>query len=177
MPRLFVAIELPGAVKERLSLLCGGVPGARWLSTDQMHLTLKFIGEVDGARFDDIRAALEQVRGAPCALSISGVGLYGKLRQPRVLWAGIEPEEEVIWLHGAIEKSLSGLGVAPDKRKYRPHVTLARFKNGRGRRIRQFLEQNGALTIPGIDVTRFVLFSSFLSHSGAIYSVEETYSL
>lgn len=177
MVRLFIAIELPGAVKERLSLLCGGVPGARWLSTDQMHLTLKFIGEADGTRFDDIRAALEQVRAAPCTISISGVGLYGKLRQPRVLWAGIEPGEEVIRLHGAIEKALSGLGVAPDKRKYSPHVTLARFKNSGGRRIRQFLEQNDALTIPGIEVSRFVLFSSFLSHKGAIYGVEEAYPL
>ncbi len=177
MVRLFIAIELPGAVKERLSLLCGGVPGARWLRTDQMHLTLKFIGEVDGPRFDDIRGALERVREAPCTISISGVGLYGKLRQPRVLWAGVAPGEPVIRLHGAIEKALSGLGVAPDERKYRPHVTLARFKNGRGRRVRQFLEQNDALTIPGIDVTRFVLFSSFLSHKGAVYSVEEAYDL
>ncbi len=177
MIRLFVALELPEDVRGRLAALGGGVPGARWLRPEQMHITLRFIGEVDGARFEDIRIGLGEISAPPLSLAITGVGLFGKLRQPRVLWAGITPDEPVIALHDKIEHRLIDCGLAPEGRKFKPHVTLARLKNAKAAKVESFLQSHDGLYIPGIEVTRFALFSSFLSASGAIYRIEESYPL
>ncbi|MFQ5535076.1 MAG: RNA 2',3'-cyclic phosphodiesterase [Sphingomonadales bacterium] len=177
MIRLFVGIELPETVKERLLALGGGVPGARWQTDAQLHLTLRFIGEVDGARCNDIHSALGEIRAKPFVVAIKGVGLFGKLTNPRILWAGIEPDEPVIRLHEKIKKALTGIGLPPEERKYRPHVTLARFRHSGPDRVRAFLEQNDALALPAFEVRNFALFSSFLSHGGAIYRIEERYDL
>ena len=177
MIRLFVALELPQDVRTRLAALAGGVPGARWLLPEQMHITLRFIGAVDGARFADIRISLAEISAPPMVLAIAGVGLFGSLRQPRLLWAGITPDAPVIALHDKIERRLIGCGLEPEGRKFRPHVTLARIKRTRAAKVTTFLQQHDGLYIPGIEVTRFALYSSFLSASGAIYRIEQTYPL
>src|SRR4051795_9052565 len=98
MYRLFVSIELPDDVKSSLARLAGDVPGARWLEPDEMHLTVRFIGEVDGVVFDDILAALDDVRVPSFTLGLRGVGHFPPRGEPRVLWAGLERSPELTTL-------------------------------------------------------------------------------
>ena len=175
MTRLFVAVELPEDVKERLAALSGGVEGARWQNIEQMHLTLRFIGEVDQPQEADIRAALAGLRFAPFQATLAGIGLFGKARRPRALWVGVDDPKPLKHLHEKIDQALVSAGVAPEERKFTPHVTLARFRGGRANRLEDFLDSYAGLTLPAFDVNSFALFSSHLSHTGASYRVEEAF--
>ena len=175
MTRLFVAVELPEDIKERLAACRGGIEGARWQNTEQMHLTLRFIGEVNPLRQADIHAALASLRFTPFQVTLAGIGLFGKARKPRALWVGVEDAKPLRHLHEKIIHSLLGAGVAPEERKFMPHVTLARFSGGRARRLEDYLDHYAGLALPAFDVRSFALISSHLSQAGARYRVEETF--
>jgi 2'-5' RNA ligase len=175
MIRLFVALTLPADVRRRLAALCSGVSGARWQRLDQFHLTLRFIGEVDEATGREIAEALDQVAITPFPLAIAGVGSFGDRRRPQVLWAGVRPEPELERLQGRIESTLQRAGLPAERRKYQPHVTLARLRDGHAGRVAEFLTGNGGFALPPFIVQGFTLYSSFLSHSGAIYRPEAEY--
>lgn len=175
MTRLFVAVELPEDIKERLAICRGGIEGARWQGIEQMHLTLCFIGEVDPLREADIRTALAGLRFTPFQVTLAGIGLFGKARKPRALWVGVDDPKPVKHLHEKIIQSLLGAGVASEDRKFMPHVTLARFRGGRARRLEDFLDHYAGLALPAFDVRSFALISSHLSQAGARYRVEEIY--
>lgn len=175
MIRLFVALSLPAVVRQRLSLLCSGLSGARWQRPDQFHMTLRFIGEVDGRRARDIADALDQVIIDPFDLTIAELGVFGDKRRPQVLWAGIRPQPELDRLQGKIEMALQRVGLPPERRKFQPHVTLARLRDANAERIAAFLGRQGAFALPPFQVEGFTLFSSFLSQSGAIYRPEAEY--
>ncbi len=174
MTRLFVAVELPEDVKGRLASCRGGVEGARWQDIAQMHLTLRFIGEVDQPQEVDIRAALTGLRFQPFQVTLAGIGLFGKARRPRALWVGVDDPKPLKHLHEKIDQALVSAGVAPEERKFTPHVTLARFR-GRARRLEDFLDSCAGLALPAFEVNSFALFSSHLSHTGAQYRVEEAF--
>ena len=114
--RLFVAIPLPDAVRHDLARLCAGVPGARWTPAENLHLTLRFIGEADGGRYHDIAAALGAVDGAAFDLQLAAVGRFGDRRRARVLWAGVRPSESLINLQAKIERAALPLGIDPPRR-------------------------------------------------------------
>ena len=175
MTRLFIALELPEEIKERLVACRGGIEGARWQSAEQMHLTLRFIGEAAPQQEKDIRAALVGVRFKPFQMALEGIGLFGKARRPRALWTGVADPEPLKHLHEKIDQSLMTVGIAPETRKFTPHVTLARFRSGKARRLEDFLDHYAGLSLPPFEVNSFALFSSPLSHSGALYNVEETF--
>lgn len=177
MPRLFVAIELPAEIKQRLHPLCHGVAGAKWRGVEQFHLTLRFIGEVDGAQARDIDLALAAVAVPPFDLSLRGIGHFGDRKRPRALWAGVVDEGTLNRLSRRVERVLTEIGIAPDARKFTPHVTLAYLKDSRMADVSAYETLNGAFTTPSFQVDRFFLFSSFLSSSGAIYSAEAEYPL
>ncbi|HYM30425.1 MAG TPA: RNA 2',3'-cyclic phosphodiesterase [Candidatus Cybelea sp.] len=177
MIRLFVAIALPEPVRQRLTMLCAGVPGARWAKPENMHLTLRFIGEVDGATFTDIMDALGHVSVPRFPLQIDGVGQFGEKRRADLLWAGVRPHELLLRLQGKVENALQRLGFDPDPRKFHAHVTLGRLKGTPIERVASFLSGNGGFYLPPFEVSEYVLFSSFLSHGGAIYRAEATYRL
>ncbi len=175
--RLFVALELPEAVRERLHRLGGGVPGARWVAPERMHVTLRFIGEVDGARFTDIVDALGEVRMPRFTVRLDGIGRFGTGRRTRVLWAGLVPSDELDRLHRKIEGALVRAGVEPEHRKFHPHVTLARLNAPAPARLAAFLAANGNLVSEDLAVDSFVLFSSLLGSDGAVYRPEAVYPL
>jgi len=127
MIRLFVALALPDAVADPIKLLQGGVPGARWMERDQLHLTLRFIGEVDGRDAAAIDDALSQVRAPRFTLELKGVGEFGG-KTPRALWAGVRVESEIVHLQRKVESALQRLGLEAEERKFKPHVTLARLR-------------------------------------------------
>ena len=177
MPRLFVAIDLPEYIQERLSSLCCGLPGARWIKAEQMHLTLRFIGDVDTNVFKDIQEALNDVRSTPFTMQLEGVGFFPPRGKPRVVWVGIRKIEQLVQLRNRIEAVLVQAGLEPEGRKYSPHITLARLKNTPSSKVGVFLSHNGMFTTEEFQVNEFFLYSSVLNSKGAKHYIEAGYSL
>lgn len=177
MPRLFVAVDLPVNIREELALLCCGLPGARWIDPDQMHLTLRFIGEVDGALFKDVREALTEVHCEPFAMQLDGIGFFPPRGQPRVVWVGIKKSEQLAQLRNRVESALVRAGLEQEGRKYSPHITLARLNNTPASKIGAFLVHNGLFMTEEFSVNEFLLYSSVLNSKGAKHFREEGYSL
>jgi RNA 2',3'-cyclic 3'-phosphodiesterase len=176
MHRLFVAIRPPEAIRERLLDLMEGVKAARWQDEEQLHLTLRFVGEVDRHQADDIAAALGTIRHPPFEVAVSGIGSFDRRGQPVTLWAGVSPHEPLKSLHKKVDQAVQRAGVEPDHRAYLPHITLARLNRSTGP-IAPLLESAGALSSPPFPVDSFGLYESHLSPQGAIYTVVERYSL
>ncbi len=177
MFRLFVAIDPPAAIIARLGSLCAGVPGARWVEPDQMHLTLRFIGEVEGAGRDDVRSELGRVLAAPFTLTLRGTDCFGGRRRSRTLWVGIEPSPPLLELQAKIEAALGRAGVAPEGRKFLPHVTLARLKAGPPDRIARFLAETGGFKSEPFAVDAFALYESQLNRGGAAHTLDAGFPL
>lgn len=176
MLRLFVAIGLPHATCVDLSMLGGGVPGARWVPAENYHVTLRFIGEVQPHAAEDAASALSAISARPFDLQIKGCGVFGHDR-PRSIWAGIEPNEALDRLHGKIERAFQRIGLNPDKRNFTPHVTLARLRNAEPLKVQQFVEEHNLYRAMPFEVDSFGLYSSDLSHTGSIYHLEQSYRL
>jgi 2'-5' RNA ligase len=177
MVRLFVAIPFPAALQERLALLSGGIPGARWTLADNFHLTLRFIGEVDSDRYDDVVGALGQVRAAGFELVLRGLDQFGKGDKARVLWLGVEKNPALLYLRERIEVALTHAGLAPETRKYTPHVTLARLHGAAGGRLGEFVQANHLARLGPLPVDSFALFSSTSFEDGPSYEIEVEYPL
>ena len=176
MHRLFVAIRPPEPIRDRLIGAMGGISGARWQSDEQLHLTLRFIGEVDRHRAGDIHAALGAIHHPRFAIAISGLGTFDRRGQPESVWAGVTPHQPLRELHKKVDQAIARVGVAPEQRAYLPHITLARLKRSSGS-VRNLLEQSGGLSSPAFTVESFALFESKLTPDGAAYSVIERYPL
>jgi RNA 2',3'-cyclic 3'-phosphodiesterase len=174
--RLFTALALPDAVVEKLPAMQGGVPGARWQKREQMHLTLRFIGEADGAMTAAIDDALATVTAPAFTLRLKGTGSFGG-RLPRDLWAGVEPSAPLEHLNRKIESALQRLGLEAERRKFTPHVTLARLKGTPKGAVVDFLTDHALYTSDPFPVAGFVLYSSKLTSDGSIYRAERAYRL
>ncbi|HLJ20913.1 MAG TPA: RNA 2',3'-cyclic phosphodiesterase [Stellaceae bacterium] len=173
MLRLFVGIDLPPELKLRLSLLCVGVPEARWVDPGNFHVTLRFIGEVDEGLASDIDAALLRLSGQRFSLTLSGVGQFGT----RMLWVGVEKSQPLLQLHGKVESALQRIGLPPETRRFTPHVSLARLRQPLGPKVQAFLAANALFRAAPFDVTSFSLVASYLTKSGAIYEDQAEYPL
>lgn len=174
--RLFVAIPLPETIKADLARLTGGLPGARWSPPVNQHLTVRFIGEVDGVAYESIRRTLGAIERDPFPLTLSGVGFFPPRKTPRVLWAGVEDEPRLHELHQAVDRALVQAGLEPERRKFSPHITLARLQGTPSNRVARFLEGNALFRAGPFQVSAIDLYSSRLRPSGAIYTREESYS-
>lgn len=174
--RLFVALSLPDAVKQPLLMMQGGVPGARWQSAEQMHLTLRFIGEVNGAAMADIDDALDGIDAPAFRLALKGVGAFGG-RQPHAIWAGVEEERDLHHLNRKIESALQRIGLSADPRKFAPHVTLARLKGAPAGAVMDYLTDHALYAGARFMVDGFALFSSLTTASGGKYAIERRYAL
>jgi 2'-5' RNA ligase len=177
MPRLFAAIDLPPEISGELHAICFGLPGARWLGPEQMHLTLRFIGEVDGGLFREIREELGHETVPPFSLRVRGLGFFPPRKTPRVLWAGVEPLAEAVALRNRVEAALVRLGLAAETRKFAPHITLARLQDTPGQRLQRFLAGNNLFATPEFPVEEFHLYSSELTAKGAFHTIEASYPL
>jgi RNA 2',3'-cyclic 3'-phosphodiesterase len=173
MLRLFVGLALPPEAKLRLSPLCGGVPGARWVDPDNYHVTLRFIGEVDEGTAADIDEALAEIRAPRFEVALAGVGHFGV----RMLWAGVEKNPALLHLHDKVESALVRLGQPPEGRRYAPHVTLARLKSAAPDRLESWLGEHALFRVTPFPVPRFTLVASYLTKSGAIYEDQADYPL
>ena len=178
MPRLFVALELPHEVKRSLAPIARGLGDLRWLSGDQQHLTLRFIGELDNGRTDEVAEALALVPGTPFQLRLKGLGHFPPRGELKVLWVGVERTHELERLKRRIDRVLSQLGLPLETRKFAPHVTLARLKRPPERqRLATWLMRHSLYRSEPFPVDAFHLFSSWLRADGADHQVEATYQL
>lgn len=130
MIRLFTALGLPGELRARLTALQGGIDAARWVAPHNLHITLRFIGEVAEDRAHDVVAALNEIHTGAVPVTVSGAGRFGSSDRTRALWAGVERSDALVALHEKIDRALIGVGLPPEGRKYTPRITLARFSTG-----------------------------------------------
>lgn len=177
MYRLFIAVDMPGRIKNELNKLCNGIPGARWISDDQLHLTLRFIGEVDGSVFDDIKECLTDVENSRFRMRLKGVGSFPPGGTPKILWAGVEDKTQLVRFHKRIESVLVECGLGREHRKFHPHITLARLNNPPVRRVADFLSVHSMFKTVKFTVSEFHLYSSILNPKGAVHHLEAVYPL
>lgn len=174
--RLFVALPLPENIRWQLRLLCSGLPDVRWVPPENFHLTLRFLGEVDGGVMQDVDAGLAGVRAPGFDLQLTGIGTFGG-DKVRSLWVGVEREPALHHLRDKIESAVVRAGLEPERQKFTPHVTLARAKGAKLPKLPEFLSRHNLFRSDPFPVTHFTLYSSFLSHNGPIYRAERSYSL
>lgn len=175
MPRLFTALEIPSAIGQSLSMLRGGLPGARWIEPENYHLTLRFIGDVDGAMAREIDVMLGQVRRASFELTLDGLAAFGG-RKPRAVYAAVKPIPALLELQAEHERLCRWLGQEAE-RKFTPHVTLARLHQSSSRQVADYLAPRADFRAGPFPVPRFVLFSSRDSVGGGPYVEEAVYPM
>jgi 2'-5' RNA ligase len=179
--RLFVALEIPSAVRDNLAALINELQSAdsasskhraRWVRPENLHVTLKFIGHVDVVKLDAIRAALSQVpSGSPVDVRFRSLGFFPVEKRPRVLWAGIEASPDLATLANDIDQQLEPLGIARETRAFTPHLTLARFDPpGISDKLRAAIPKNTVREFGAFRTNKFHLIESKLKPSGAEYT-------
>ena len=177
MIRLFVGIELPNELRQRMALIQTGVERAQWVPTENIHLTLRFIGNILGDGEDDALDALETIHAPPFSLTLNGAGHFESRKRLRALWLSVERSDALIDLRNRIESALVRAGLEPERRKYKPHITIARINNGSPGIARSWLSANTMFRSVPFTVESFVLFSSHLSRDKAIYTPEMEFPL
>jgi 2'-5' RNA ligase len=176
MPRLFTGLEIPSSVAQSLSMMRGGLPGARWIEPENYHLTLRFIGDIDDALAREIAAMLDRVQRGAFELRLEGLSSFGG-RKPRAVVAPAAQVGPLMELQAEQERLLQRLGLEPEGRKYTPHVTLARLRDSSSQQVADFLAARGHYHSVSFQVSRFVLFSSRASVGGGPYVIEADYPL
>lgn len=171
MPRLFVALRPPAPARAAMLAAMGGIEGARWQDDEHLHLTLRFIGEVDRHVAEDIALALSRVAAPAPTVAIDGVGTFDRRGRIDTLWARATPAAPLAALHAQVDRALARVGIAGDTRRYLPHVTLARFgRHGAAPgAIERWLAANAGLAVAPFVATHLVLYESRLGHDGAHY--------
>jgi 2'-5' RNA ligase len=176
MPRLFTGLEIPTNIRQSLSILRGGLPGARWIDPENYHLTLRFIGDVDDTVAHEIAHMLGQVKRSTFELRLEGLASFGG-RRPRAVIATTAATQALLDLQYEHERLMQRVGLEPEGRKYTPHVTLARLRDSSSRQVADYLTSRGPFRSPTFQVSQFVLFSSRASVGGGPYIVEAAYPL
>jgi 2'-5' RNA ligase len=177
MLRLFVGIGFPPELKLQLSLLCSGISEARWVDPGNFHLTLRFIGEISESVAADIDDALARIRARRFSLQLAGAGVFGGADKPRSLWVGVERSPDLVALHDKIERALIRVGLAPELRKFSPHITLARLHRPPLEKLSPFLAAHAQFRAVPYPVEGFSLIASFQTKAGSIYEDQADYPL
>lgn len=177
MIRVFIAIDLVESIRRDIAGLGRSLPDSRPVPSEQLHLTLKFIGEVEGSSLLDIKDALQDIIRPAFSICLKGVGTFPPRGIPRILWAGVEPHENLVNLRNAIERKLVEIDIPRERQKFSPHLTLARLKNCPITRLQEFLAGNALLRTAEFPVEHFHLYKSQLTKSGAIHTILQSYPL
>ena len=175
--RLFVALELPHATRQRLADLATQLPGARWLPPENYHVTLRFIGEVPRHVAEELDLALAALRARAFGLTLAGVAMTERAGQARTLRVCVLPDPSLGALRAKIERALQQAGAAPERRRFVPHVTLARLDQAPAPRLVQWIQAHNLFRAEPVEIGHFTLFSSLLGHEQAVYTPEVTYAL
>jgi 2'-5' RNA ligase len=175
--RLFVGLSLPDGILARLNIMCSGIPGARWVEPENMHITLRFIGEVDETTAEEIHHVLAGIEAEKFSLEIGGLETFGRGVKIHTLWVAVKPEPDLLRLQKKIESALVRSGQPPEERKFTPHVTLARLTRPDPRRVQSFIEGNNLFHAGPFAVEQFTLFESQPGNGGPVYTALEDYPL
>jgi len=176
MPRLFAGLEIPAEIGQSLSNLRGGLPGARWIDPENYHVTLRFIGDIDGMSANEIASMLFRINRKPFEVKVQGLQSFGG-KKPRAVVASVEPSRPLIELQAELERLMQRLGLDPEGRKFTPHVTLARLHDESSQDVADYHSVRGYFPSRTFMASRFVLFSSRASTGGGPYVVEDSYAL
>ncbi|WP_449286399.1 RNA 2',3'-cyclic phosphodiesterase [Marinobacter sp. PE14] len=176
MPRLFFGLEVPPEIKARLLKVRSAGPGAKWQSAGQLHITLLFLGAVSQEDLEALAGSARDIKSEPFLLDVARVGCFGQPERPKNLWAGVQPEEPVAALNKALGARMATLGFGAERRVFRPHITLARFKRQPGS-VEPLLVDYGDHGFGQFQVTEFVLFESEPGPAGSVYSVVDRFPL
>jgi 2'-5' RNA ligase len=177
MIRLFAAVGLPAEVRIALTRRQTGLDGARWVAPENLHVTLRFFGELREDVAHDLDAELSGVQARPFEIELAGVGAFGDGADISVVWAGVVENPALSHLAAACETAARRAGLKPEKRRYKPHVTLAYLKRPDPADVAAWIQANNLLKSPPIVVESFALYSSRLGGEGAHYQVERQYRL
>jgi 2'-5' RNA ligase len=179
MPRLFVGLDMPPDVSERIHLLSGGIPGARWTKVENYHVTLTFIGDVSEAQIDDIDEALAGIDCPAFDLEISGTGSFAQGDDPKVLWLGIAENPALKLLKQRVDNALDHYGIPFERRsRFTPHITLARFRqHPEEDKIGAFMQAHNLFKLPPLAIEDFILYESYSGSDGPVYQPMEYYPL
>jgi 2'-5' RNA ligase len=175
--RLFVGIDLPWSLRERLAGLAGGIPGARWVPSENYHVTLRFIGEVAAHQAEEIDHALAALRARGFPLTLVGIGVFSKAGRQTTLWAGVERQPQLDLLQSKVETALQRAGLEPERRRFAPHVTLARLDNAAETKLAGFVQAHNLFRTEPVPIEHFTLFSSRLGKEASVYTAEVEYAL
>jgi 2'-5' RNA ligase len=176
--RLFVAVDLPWELRQRVAMLSGaGIPGARWVPPENYHITLRFIGETPAYRAEEIDHALAALRARCFALTLAGVGTFARAGRSTQLWVGVERNPSLDHLQNKIETALQRIGLEPERRRFAPHLTLARLDNAVEAKLAAFVQAHNLFRADPIPIEHFTLFSSLLGKEQAVYTPEVEYAL
>jgi 2'-5' RNA ligase len=176
MPRLFFGLELPPAIRDRLLKIRSAVPGAKWQGPEQLHITLLFLGTVSQEDLEAVAGSARDIKSEPFLLDVSGVSCFGQPQRPKNLWAGVQPEAPVAGLNNSLGALMERLGFGAERRVFRPHITLARFKRQAGS-VEPLLDEYSDSRFGQFQVNEFVLFESKPGPAGSVYSVIERFPL
>jgi 2'-5' RNA ligase len=177
MIRLFVALALPTLVKTQLGALAGGIPGAKWVPPENYHLTLRFIGEIEPWRAEEVDTALAAIRAPRFELALAGIGTFEKAGRIQSLYVPAERSETLTRLQGKVENALQRIGLEPERKRFAPHVTLARTDKAETHKLISFVQTHALFRIPPVGIEHFTLFSSRLGKEAAHYIPEVEYEL
>ena len=176
MPRLFTGISLPQTIAHQLTMVRGGLSGARWIEAEDYHITLRFIGDVGQSEAEEVHSILEGIDRPAFPITLGGVDVFGGSK-PRAIVAGVRPSPALVELQAEQERMLRRIGLPAETRKYTPHVTLARLRQTSPGSLAEFLTARGFLASREFEVDQFALFSARDSIGGGPYIVEAAYPL
>ena len=177
MIRLFAALAAPPEIGRALQARQTGIEGARWRPLEALHVTLRFYGEVRQDVARDLDAELTGISGRPFAIRLEGAGAFGEGQDIHAVWAGVAESPELRRLADACETAARRAGLKPEKRAYRPHVTLAYLRRPDPDAVAAWIQANNLLKTPEIAIDRFGLYSSHLGRDGSHYRLEAEYRL
>jgi 2'-5' RNA ligase len=177
MIRIFVGLPISVDISARLKIMCNSLPGVRWVDPTNMHITLRFIGELDERDAEEAHFRLSDVNVDPFNIELHGIGTFGQDQKTRALWVGVKSPSTLAYLRAKVESAIVRLGQLPEKRKFRPHVTLARFSRVELPRLESFVAGNNIFQAGLFRVDQFNLFESPFGKGGPVYTPLKTYAL
>jgi len=175
--RLFCAVSLPAELRATLVGMAIGLPGARWVEAEDLHLTLRFLGEVQNPDAEDLDTALCALRAPAVEVQLGGIGTFAKGRRVHTLWVGAERTPALVHLQDKVESAVVRAGFAREARKFTPHVTLARLKDADRMRLEGFIAGHNDRPFPPFVADSVTLYQSRLSRDGAHYEALAEYPL